>query len=219
MQCNTYIFAIEKWWFYDTVFCIIDLEVTNYETGRKIAITKKKEWLFPRTAGRPIGHRPPNHQQMGDRTGGAGIKWLDQIAFLIRAKHNTYAGKGHEVKASRVASHDYAYEEKEYSYYDTYLGGEQFAGEEAVWYSGEPVWSMNYVGRVLGEHFDIKFLREVLYHVPEGKPFRGPEIYTKGDYHYHCKVEGGFVWYQGYEEIFYLDEKVYECYFHGGVIR
>lgn len=78
---------------------------------------------------------------------------------------------------------------------------------------------MNYVGRVLGEHFNIDFLREALYHVPEEKSFRGPEIYTKGDYHYHCKVEGGFIWYQGYEEIFYLDEKIYECYFHGGVIR
>lgn len=32
-------------------------------------------------------------------------------------------------------------------YYDTYLGGEKFAGEEALWISGNPYWSMNYVGR------------------------------------------------------------------------
>lgn len=37
--------------------------------------------------------------------------------------------------------------------------------------------------------------------------FRGPEIYTKGDYHYHCKVNGEFVWFHGDEEIFYMDEK------------
>ena len=49
--------------------------------------------------------------------------------------------------------------------------------------------------------------------------FRGPKIYTKGDYHYHCKVDGEFVWFQEYEEIFYMDEKIYECYFHGGTIR
>ena len=55
--------------------------------------------------------------------------------------------------------------------------------------------------------------------VPAELPFRGPEIYTKGDYHYHCKVDGEFVWFQGYEEIFYMDEKVYECYFYGGAIR
>ncbi len=53
--------------------------------------------------------------------------------------------------------------------------------------------------------------------VPEDLPFRSPEIYTKGNY--HCKVDGEFVWFQGYEEIFYMDEKIYECHFHGGVIR
>lgn len=141
------------------------------------------------------------------------------IAFLIRAKQNTYAGKGHEVKASRTASHDFSYQENEYTYYDTYLGGERFAGEEAVWFGENPVWCMNYVGRVVGEHFAINFLKEALYHVPEEHPFRGPAIYSKGDYHYHCTVEGDFGWYQGYEEIFYLNTKVYECYFHGGVIR
>lgn len=147
------------------------------------------------------------------------VDFEEIVAFLIRAKRSAYAGKGHEVKASRTASHDYRYEEEEYTYYDTYLGGERFAGEEAVWYSEKPTWCMNYIGRTIGEHFNLEFLREALYHVPEEKPYRGPEIYTKGDYHYHCKVEGDFQWYQGYEEIFYLNEKVYECYFHGGVIR
>lgn len=139
-------------------------------------------------------------------------------AFLIRAKRNTYAGKAHEVKASRPDSHDFRYEENEYAYYDTYLGRERFAGEEAVWHYEIPVWSMNYAGRVIGEHFNSDFLKEALFHVPAEKPFRGPEIFTKGDYHYHCKVDGEFVWYQGYEEIFYLNEKIYECYFHGGII-
>ena len=42
---------------------------------------------------------------------------------------------------------------------------------------------------------------------------------TEGDYHYHCKIDGEFVWFQGYEEIFYIDEKIYECHFHGRAIR
>lgn len=150
------------------------------------------------------------------------------IDFLIRAKRQTYAGKGKETKSSRPASHDLGYEENNYFYYDTYLGGEKFVGEEAVWYNKrksddlmnhEPIWSMNYAGRVTGEHFSGDFLKEVLYHVPKEQPFRGPEIYTKGEYRYHCKVEGGFVWFQGYEDIFYCNEKIYECYFHGGMIR
>ena len=142
------------------------------------------------------------------------------IEFLILAKKNTYAANGNQVKASRINSHDYCFESMDgFTYYDTYLGGECFAGEEAVWLHGNPVWSMNYAGRVIGENFSGDFLKEVLMAVPEELPFRGPEIYTKGDYHYHCKVTGDFVWFQGYEEIFYMDEKIYECYFHGGVIR
>ena len=142
------------------------------------------------------------------------------VSFLLLAKRNTYVAADNQTKASRTGSHDYCYEDNSgYKYYDTYLGGECFAGEEAVWLHEQPVWSMNYVGRVIGENFSGDFLKAALKEVPAEQPFRGPEIYTKGDYHYHCKVDGGFVWFQGYEEIFYMDEKIYECYFHGGSIR
>ena len=57
------------------------------------------------------------------------------IGFLIRAKQATYAGKGAETVSSRVKSHDLVYREEDYVYYDTYLGGDKFAGEEALWIS------------------------------------------------------------------------------------
>lgn len=117
-------------------------------------------------------------------------------------------------------SHDWRYEDKSgLVYLDSYFGGESFAGEEVVWLYENPIWSMNYVGRVIGENFSVEFLKEALMQVSAELLFRGPEIYAKGDYHYHCKVDGEFVWFQGYEEIFYMDEKIYECYFHGGTIR
>ena len=139
--------------------------------------------------------------------------------FLLLAKKNTYAAANNKVDSCRMNSHDYRYEDEGYTYLDTYLGGECFVGEEAVWLHDIPVWSMNYVGRVIGENFSGDFLKEVLLQVPADLPFRGPEIYNKGDYHYHCKVDGEFVWFQGYEEIFYRDGKIYECFFHGGAIR
>lgn len=40
---------------------------------------------------------------------------------------------------------------------DSYLGGECFVGEEVVWLHDIPVWSMNYVGRVIGENFSDEF--------------------------------------------------------------
>ena len=109
-------------------------------------------------------------------------------AFLIKAKQATYAGKGAETNSSREKSHDLIYRDGDYMYYDTYLGTGKFAGEEAIWIKNNPFWSMNYIGRVTGDHFSGDFLKEALLHVPEDKPFRGPESYSNGDYTYHCDV-------------------------------
>lgn len=108
----------------------------------------------------------------------------DIIPFLMKAKKATYAGKGAETISSRLKSHDLVYSEDDLMYYDTYLGGDKFAGEEALWISGNPYWSMNYAGRVIGDNFS-----------------------------------GDFEWFQGYETISYKDEIIYECYFHGSIIK
>lgn len=149
---------------------------------------------------------------------GADINIWEAISFLIRAKRSTYPVNENKVASSRTKSHDYSYSENGYKYLDTYLGGEKFSGSEAVWHHDNPIWSMNYIGRIIGDFFDNDFLKEALLNVTDDIPYRGPEIFVKGDYHYHCKVEGDFVWFQGYEEIFYLKEKIYECCFHGGII-
>lgn len=141
------------------------------------------------------------------------------ISFLIRAKKATYAGKGAETTSTRPESHDLIYREDEYMYYDTYLGGERFAGEEALWIREKPYWSMNYAGRVTGSPFSGDFLKEALFHVPEDLPFRGPEEYVNGDYTYKCQVTGDFDWFQGDETILFQGKIIYECYFHGGLIR
>lgn len=143
----------------------------------------------------------------------------DLVSFLIRAKQKTYAGHGAEVAPSRPASHDLRYEEGNLLYIDTFLGGEKFTGEEALWKDNIPLWSMNYSGRVTGENFSGDFLKEALFNVPASAPYRGPAIYKNGDYSYHCKLDGSFEWFQGYEEIFYLDKKIYELYFHGGIVK
>ena len=141
------------------------------------------------------------------------------VSFLIRAKQATYAGKGAETASSRTGSHDLVYRENNLMYYDTYLGGDRFAGEEALWISDVPFWSMNYIGRVTGSPFSGNFLKEALLHVPEDKPYRGPEKYVNGDYTYSCSAEGDYNWFQGRETISYRGEQIYECVYHGGLIR
>lgn len=140
------------------------------------------------------------------------------IDFLLRAKRATYAGSGVEAPSSRPASHDLHYAEGELAYVDSYIGGTRFAGEEAVWRKGAPVWSMNYAGRVTDAAFSSSFLKAALQHVTAELPYRGPDTYIAGDYAYHCHVDGDFTWFQGSESITCQGRLVYECRFHGGSI-
>ncbi|MBU3112463.1 DUF5680 domain-containing protein [Clostridium lacusfryxellense] len=141
------------------------------------------------------------------------------IEFLRIAKRATYAGKGAEIQSSRPNSHDLEYVEGNLKYIDTYLGGERFAGEEALWKNDIPFWSMNYTGRIIGEGFSGNFLKEVLSLVPKENPYRGPMVYQNGQYKYHNIVNGEFEWFQGFEEIYFDNTKVYEGFFHGGTIK
>ena len=141
------------------------------------------------------------------------------IEFRLKANVNTYAGFMNEVDSTRPASHDFRYEDGDYMYHDTYVGGEEFAGEEAVWRNEVTVWAMNYIGRVLDDRFSGDFLKEALRAADKKMPYRGPELYQSGEYTYRCKVSGDFTWFQGFEEIYLNDVKVYECVFHGGLIR
>lgn len=141
------------------------------------------------------------------------------IEFLRRAKKATYAGKGSEVEASRPNSHDLQYSEGNLLYIDTYLGGEKFSGQEAIWKDHRPIWTMNYIGRVIGAGFSGDFLKEALFLVPKEHPYRGPLVYQNGDYKYHCIISGDFEWAHGYEEIYCNDVKVYELLFHAGSVK
>lgn len=141
------------------------------------------------------------------------------IKFRLEANANTYAAFLNEVASTRMNSHDFHYEAGEYVYHDTYVGGEQFAGQEAIWKAGTAVYAMNYAGRVLNERFSGNFLKEALRAADEKNPYRGPDYYQSGNYTYKSNVTGNIEWFQGYEEMWYEETKVYECYFHGGLMK
>ncbi len=143
----------------------------------------------------------------------------EMIRFRLEASRNTYAACMNDVPATRLDSHDFHYENGRYVYHDTYVGSEQFAGEEAIWKDGQAIYAMNYLGRVLGDTFSGNFLKEALRAADEAMPYRGPEYYQSGEYLYKCKVSGDITWFQGYEEIYCGENRVYECFFHGGTMR
>ena len=141
------------------------------------------------------------------------------VEFRLEANRNTYAACMNETDSTRLNSHDFTYSNGPYTYHDTYVGGEQFAGEEAIWYEGRSQYAMNYIGRVLSQNFSGDFLKEALRKADKKMPFRGPEYYQSGQYIYKCSIVGDFTWFQGYEEIYCDNEKVFECYFHGGIMK
>lgn len=141
------------------------------------------------------------------------------IDFRLEANVNTYAAYMNETASTRLDSHDFSYSNGPYTYHDTYVGGEQFAGEEAIWLDGKSQYAMNYTGRVLDQRFSGDFLKEALRKADRSMPYRGPEYYQSGEYTYKCNVTGDFRWFQGYEEIYCNNIRVYECYFHGGLMK
>lgn len=143
------------------------------------------------------------------------------LDFLMRAKRATYAsGTEQETESCRPASHDLRYEEPDgWLYMDSYLGSAQFAGQEAVWKDGTPLWAMNYCGHSTEDGFDGDFLKEALMHVSEDAPYRGPIEYQRGSYLYCNTATGDPRWFFGREEIFKSGVSVYECVYHGGLIR
>ncbi|MFQ9073654.1 MAG: DUF5680 domain-containing protein [Faecalibacillus faecis] len=108
------------------------------------------------------------------------IEISELACFLVKAKKATYANKTNKVNSSRKESHDYSYQENNYTYLDSFFGAENFSGQEIVYKDGKPCWSMNYYGRVIEENFNGDFLKEALLQVDEELPFRGPLFYQKG---------------------------------------
>ena len=141
------------------------------------------------------------------------------IDFRLEANVNTYAAYMNETAATRLDSHDFTYSSGPYTYHDTYVGGEKFAGEEAIWLDGKIQYAMNYLGRVLDQQFSGDFLKEALRKADKNMPYRGPEYFQSGEYTYKCSVTGDFSWFQGCEEIYCNNTRVYECYFHGGIMK
>lgn len=147
------------------------------------------------------------------------LEYNECIDFLIEAKKNTYASNG-KVRdiSTRPSSKDLEYSKDNYKYIDTYLGGENFIGEEAVFYLDKPIWGMNYYGKEY-KNFSIDFLKKAMMTVTKEYPYRGQPIFKDENYTYVCEVNGNFEHFVGNEKIYFGKEKVFECFFNGGLIK
>jgi hypothetical protein len=143
-------------------------------------------------------------------------------AFIIEAKRQTYAAGVEGEVGPRAGTKDIRFVSGPWSYLDSYYGGIDFLGQEAVWFGGRPVWGMNYYGRtdVALSGTDLpRFLKAALLAMPAQAPYRGPERYVEGDYEYRCSWRGSLADFAGREEILYRGLRAYALEFHGGTIN
>jgi len=144
--------------------------------------------------------------------------------FIISAKSATYVGSGKPTASCRSGSHDLSYTDGDFWYLDSYFGGSDFIGEEVVYHSGEPVWGMNYYGSILvAEKITAAeagaMIKDSLSLMYATGRFLGGWDHTSGKLVYHDTSEGDLTHFTGYEWIEKDGEKVYELYYHGGLIR
>jgi hypothetical protein len=150
---------------------------------------------------------------------------LEQLNnFIVQAKAATYVGDGAKITPCRPGSHDLKFEEGEFAYLDSYFGGTDFLGQEVVYYRNEPVWAMNYYGRILEpERIKadeagqiIKQSLSAMYR--EGRFLDGFE-YVIGDDTYLDTSEGDATMFTGREWIERVGVRVYELVYHGGLVK
>lgn len=144
--------------------------------------------------------------------------------FIVRAKAATYVGSGAHSTSSRPGSHDLQYSEGDWLYIDSYFGGTDFIGEEAVFFEGKPVWAMNYYGYILrpelisaaqaGQMIKASLARMYA----EGR-FLGGFRHSEGDLTYIDTSQGDFSHFHGWEWIERIGVKAYELVYHGGLIK
>ncbi|HVN14618.1 MAG TPA: DUF5680 domain-containing protein [Anaerolineales bacterium] len=145
-------------------------------------------------------------------------------AFIVRAKAATYVGSGEHVSPCRLGSHDLRFIDDQWAYHDSYFGGSDFIGEEVVYFADQPIWAMNYYGRILRDDLInaeqaghmIKASLSRMY--KEGRFLDGFE-YSEGDFTYVDSSEGNANNFHGREFIRRGDEVAYELVYHGGLIK
>ena len=144
--------------------------------------------------------------------------------FIVRAKAATYVGDGKKTKSCRLGSHDLKFQEGSFSYLDSYFGGTDFLGQEVVYYENEPIWAMNYYGRIIDPEKITaaeagQIIKESLSLMYQEGRFLGGFEHATGNGTYTDTSQGNLDSFMGKESISRENVKVYELLYHGGLIK
>lgn len=148
--------------------------------------------------------------------------------FLMAAKQATYAGQSDtaSVRPLLPGSKQLEFADGNFFYRDVYVGMRRFAGQEIVYLSGKPVWSMSYSGGLplhapqAAAKATYAFLRAALRALPTAFPVRGPALFEAENHRYACQHSGSLEAFLGHEAIFEAGARspIYELDFSGGLL-
>jgi Domain of unknown function (DUF5680) len=150
---------------------------------------------------------------------------LDELnAFIVRAKANTYVGGAAKSPSCRPGSHDIQFHAGAFSYIDSYFGGSDFLGQEVVYFQQQPVWAMNYYGKIIHPHLISaaqagQIIQASLSQMYKQGRFLGGFEYTVGESIYTDTSEGTIASFTGQEWITRQDQRVYHLIYHGGLVK
>ncbi len=152
------------------------------------------------------------------------FSWQQLEGFIVRAKAATYVGDGQKAESCRSGSHNLKFWEGPFSYLDSYFGGTDFIGQEVVYYEDEPVWAINYYGRILEpEKISAaeagQIIKESLSRMYKEGRFLGGFEHKSGHGIYTDASQGDLESFTGLEWITREDIRVYELLYHGGLIK
>lgn len=144
--------------------------------------------------------------------------------FIVQAKAATYVGNGQKAQPSRKNAHDLLFQTGNFLYRDSYFGGTDFIGQEVVYNRDEPIWAMNYYGRILEPEKITaaeagQIIKQSLSKLYEAGRFLGGFTHTVGAFHYTDTSKGDLQSFTGKEWITRDEVMVYELVYHGGMIK
>jgi hypothetical protein len=145
-------------------------------------------------------------------------------AFIVRAKAATYVGSGAQGASSRPGSHDLHYSEDDWLYIDSYFGGTDFIGQEAVFLQGKPIWAMNYYGYILRPDLITPaqagaMIKASLSRMYTESRFLGGFQHSQDSLTYTDTSQGSFERFHGKEWIERDGLRAYELLYHGGLVK
>ncbi len=145
-------------------------------------------------------------------------------AFIIRAKSASYVGSGQHLLPYRLGSQDLQFFDGDWAYHDSYVGNNDFMGEEVIYYQRQVVWGMNYFGYILQPDRISSaqaghVIKVSLTHLCQEGRFLGGFEYPVDDWHYSDTNEGDFQLFHGKEWIEREGQIVYELLYHGGLVK